>query len=437
MAEIVPFKGFLYDPDKVGGLKNVVTPPYDVIPVPDQEKFHEKHPNSVIRLILGKQFDTDNENDNRHTRAAEYCSQWIQDKVLVKDEVPALYFTMSEYEALGQTHTRCGITARIRIEPFEKGVILPHEKTYSKVKSERLGLMKACAANYSSVFSLFQDPDSAILNIMKNAVQDVTPDQDFTDHSGHGQKLWKVTDTETAAKVGAAMVDKKIFIADGHHRYETALAYRDWVAENDPAFDENHPANFIMMYLCSIADPGLIVLPAHRMLSDNGASNLMGFLEKAEKLFTIEKLPIEKKEELEVRLAQDASSHCLGLVLKGDTHIHVLNLKPGVMDERYENELAPALRSLDVTVLTRLIFNDLLELDSQRLDDENLMSYSSVVLSAVDTAVSGKCAASFILNPTRIEQVREIAETGLIMPRKTTYFYPKVITGQVINLLKP
>lgn len=440
MAEIKPFKGLLYNPDKIQDMADVLTPPYDVISKEEQEEFYNRHPNSIIRLILGKTTEDDTEKNNPHTRAAEYFKKWASEKVLVEDDAPALYLTAVTFSVEDKTVTRYGLISLVGLEPFEKGIVLPHEKTFSKVKSERLGLIKACRANFSQIFSLFSDRTN-IMKILLGAVEESHPDIDLVDDKGSRHKLWRITDSSVLNQVSDAMKDRKIYIADGHHRYETSLNYRKWLSENDPDFSPDHPANYVMMYLCSMEDPGLVILPAHRLLTEMTSSELSAFIEKAEEYFEIESFSFKEKEREGVQKAFMAaleshdSENAIGALIKNRQEFNILVLKPGVMERLFEHEMPDSLRCLDVSVLTRLIFMEILGFDQERLDNENLINYSSNEKIAIDTVASGRYNIVFILNPTKIEQVRRVAEEGYTMPRKATYFYPKVITGQVLYKL--
>ncbi len=440
MATIIPFKGILYNPEKIKNIGYVVTPPYDVISEQQQRNFYEQHPQNIIRLILGKKTETDTDNDNRHTRAAGFFGKWLSEGVLVEDKSPALYLTSVDFSVGEKTITRFGLISLVGLEPFERGVILPHEKTFSKVKSERLELMKSCHANFSPIFSLYSDQKD-ILDSLKEAACNKTPDLDLVDNEGQRHRLWRITDMAVHRHVSDAMKGKSLFIADGHHRYETALNYRDWISRNNPDFNADHPANYVMMYLSSMEDPGLIILPAHRMLTGIKDSTLATFIQKSGDYFDITTIPfkdigIEKgRTELLATLRSKTSKNIFGVFMKDSGEFYLLELKPNVMEKMFGNELPESLRDLDVTVLTRLIFTEILGFDQARLDNEKLIAYSSIAEEAIDAVASGKCDITFILNPTKIEQVRNIAEKGLIMPRKSTYFYPKVITGLVLNKL--
>ena len=443
MAEVIPFKGILYNTRKINNLADVTAPPFDVISEQEQIRFHERHPQNIIRLTLGKITENDTPTDNRYTRAADCLNRWFSDDIMLLDQEPALYLTSMEFLADGNRVTRYGLIALIRLEPFEKGIVLPHEKTFSKVKSERLELMKACHANLSPIFSLFSDEENRIYNKLKDAIDDKSADIVFTDNAGQKHQLWRITDHSVHQYISDALKDKKIFIADGHHRYETALNYRDWLSARTSNFNGNHPANYVMMYLCSMEDPGLVILPAHRLLNEIPVETRESLIHKTKDYFDIITIPYNDEHHKENLsqfisiLKSNASKHCIGVCMKDCPELYLLILKPNVMENMFGDELPGVLRNIDVTVLTRLIFMEVLGFDQARLDNERLIAYSSIAEEAIDTVFAGKHDIAFILNPTKIQQVRDIANSGLIMPRKATYFFPKVITGQVMNSLRP
>jgi len=427
MAIVIPFRGISYNLEKIHDLSYVTTPPYDVISPQEQEAFYRCHPQNIIRLILGKKNPDDTADDNSHTRAARYFKDWRDQKILIQDASPALYLTLIEFPINGQVMQRFGLMALVRLETFDKGIVLPHEHTFSKIKVEQLELMKACHANFSPIFSLYSG--NGISEILKTAIADKQPDMDFKDSPGHRQILWRITDPKIHDAVSHAMADKKIYIADGHHRYETALNYRNYIASQTPDFSPNHPANFVLMYLAGMNDPGMVILPAHRMVKQAAIAE---FLNRAKDFFEISAFGDQARF---LAALQTSPENTIGAAIKHQSECYLLTPKPGVMDKLFSDELPESLRGLDVSVLTHLILMKILGLDQAQLDDEHLITYSSSADDAIDAAKSGRGDISFILNSTKIEQVRQVAEAGLIMPRKSTYFYPKVITGQVINPL--
>ncbi len=442
MAEIIPFKGILYNQEKIPNISDVVAPPYDVISPQLQEQLFRKHPCNVIRLILGKIEKSDTNDNNKYTRAAKLLENWQANNTLERDNVPAFYLSAVDFLYNGRIITRYGLIVLVRLEPFEKGIILPHERTFSKVKYDRFELMKTCHANFSPIFSLYSD-QNGILRSLKNSITGKEPHINIIDNNGLKRYFWRITDPDVHHYVVSGMADKTIFIADGHHRYETALNYRDWIRERTPGFSEKHPANYVMMSLISIEDPGLVILPAHRMLSEVGEDVLEAFLKKAGQFFEIEQFPFHPENRHQIRnqfitkLKKGSDQNCIGILMKNNSAYHLLTLKPGTMAKMFSKELPEPLLKLDVSVLTRLIFMEILGFDQKRLDNEKLISYSSCEDEAIEAVYSGQYDVTFILNSTRIEQVQRIAREGLIMPRKSTYFYPKVISGQVLNTLIP
>ena len=441
MPEFKPFQGLSYNPEIIDELSEVVTPPYDVISPAQQDEFYACHPKNVIRLILNKETDADSDSDNRHTRAAVCFLDWKTDRVLCRDEGPAYYLTAVDFQVNGTTVTRYGIIGLIRLEPFENGSILPHEKTFSKVRSERLKLLKATEANFCPIFSVFSDKDGIIQKVIPDAAS--APEvSNFTDNQGLIHRMWRITDPGMQERIQRAIENTTVFIADGHHRYETALNYRAWLQENDPAFGDSHPGNYVMMYLCSLEDPGLTILPAHRLLKKVPPESIAAFLKRAPQYFQMERLPFTPdtapavREELIARIEAHPNDHTFGVCIRGHQVFYRLWPKPGIMKEMFGKELAPELLDLDVTVITRLAFMELLGFDQQRLDDETRIDYRSVSADAVDAALQGECDMAFVINPTRMEQVQAVSSRGLIMPRKSTYFYPKAITGQVLYDLR-
>ncbi|MCG2758096.1 MAG: DUF1015 domain-containing protein [Desulfobacteraceae bacterium] len=441
MAKVIPFRGILYNPQKIRNLSDIVTPPYDVISRQEQHNFYERHPQNVVRLILGKTTENDSVNNNCYTRASDFFKNWFSENILVQDTTSAFYLTSMDFSLENRTFTRYGLIALVALEPFKNGVVLPHESTFSNVKMERFELMKSCHANFSPIFSLYSDSKNIIIDKLKGLALKQAPVVDFTDYDGQRHRMWRITDLDSCRYVSNAMQEKRLFIADGHHRYETALSYRDWIASNNPDFKKEHPANYVMMYLSSMEHDGLAILPAHRMVKGLKSSILGSFINKAEHYFDILTIPFRSSElegaraEVISILKSNASKNIIGVLMKGSMEFYLLTLKSNVMKRMFSNEVPEALRYLDVTVLTRLIFIETLGFDNSKLDNENIITYSSSEKRAIEAALSGECDASFILNPTKIEQVRDIANKGLIMPRKSTYFYPKVITGLVMNKL--
>lgn len=440
MAEVIPFRGILYSGEKIDNLAKVITPPFDVITEEEREDYYGKDPYNIIRLVLGKTCHTDTADNNWHTRASGFYESWLSERILIQDDSPSFYLTSIEFLLDDRPVTRYGLIALVRLEPFDKGIILPHERTFSGVRSERLRLIKACRTNFSPIFSLYRD-SNGILDTLVDAVADRPPEVYFTDDTRQRHRMWRIADRPLQQHVSASLREKRIYIADGHHRYETSLRYRDWLSHGDLGLPTDHPANYVMMSLSSMQDPGLAILPAHRMLKGIDAAALSSLVNRAGEYFEIQAIPFDGKDvagalsELSRTLKRKASRNAIGLCKRDARKLYLLTLKPRVMKEKFGNALPSSMQDLDVVVLTRIIFMEILGFDQERLDNEKLIAYSSQAKSAVEAVISGDCDIAFLLNPTKIEQVRRIAEEGLIMPRKATYFYPKVITGLVLNSL--
>ena len=439
MAEVKPFKGVLYNSSCIPNLSEVVAPPYDVISLSYQQSLYERHPYNVIRLILGKSEPQDEGQHDVHQRSAGYFRQWMAEEVLMRDSAEAFYLTSVEFEAHEERITRYGIIGLVKLEPFERGIVLPHERTFSKVKSERLNLIKESRANFCSIFGLYSDKNG-LLDRVKAGVETRAAEIDITDDYGARHKLWRLTDFQFTEDITASMAQRTIYIADGHHRYETALNYRQWLKESDPNFDDRHPANYVMMSLSSLEDPGMVIFPAHRLLRDVSEESRASLLTKLSRHFNVQSISMNEGVEVallkaDAVLAANRHRNAVTMYLQNERAIQVLVLKDNVMQDLFGDEIEDALLDLDVTVLTRLIMMETLGFDQTRLDDATKISYRTTSQDAIDAVMDGKADLTFILNPTKIDQVQRVAEQGLIMPRKSTYFYPKIISGQVMNIL--
>ncbi|MGD9157273.1 MAG: DUF1015 domain-containing protein [Desulfobacteraceae bacterium] len=443
MAIIAPFRGLTYNYNKINGIENIITPPYDVISEKEQEEYYNAHPNNIIRLELGKKRDDDSDIENRYTRAADYLKKWGSETILTRSKEDTVYLTSHSYNPGdgGGKRVRWGFVSLVKIEEDGSGVILPHERTFSAHKDDRLKLLKACSTQLSQVFGLYDDSGEGILDSLRK-FKDAPPDMSFTFKDGTDHKMWCITDSDVIKKVARSMRDKSIFIADGHHRYETSRNFRNFMREAHGA-GADKPYEYLMMYLTDMGEEGLTILPSHRLIKKKEGFEPAGFLDKAREYFEIKKIAAsgpDTKEcvvELKSALAKKGVEntafvfHC-----KKDNDFYLMSLKAGVMDE-YENDLHPSLRKLDVIVLSRLILQKSLGFTKADLDNDSIFQYNSNIASSIALVDSGECEITFLLNPTKIEQVQEIARESLVMPRKSTYFYPKVLTGMVLNKIDP
>ncbi len=269
MADVQAFRAYRYDLARVGNLSDVIAPPYDVIDPALQERLYQRSPQNVVRLILNRETPADSERDNRYTRAGQTLRDWVQQGVLVQDSARALYVYHQDFEVEGQRFTRRGFMARVRLEPFGSGRIFPHEETLAGPKADRLKLFHATQMNLSQIFGLYPDAEGAVQTRLDAAVGRMPPLQ-ATDHLGVVSRLWPVTDQHAVSAVSGMLADHPVFIADGHHRYETALRYLQEKQQAGEVNGPDHPANFVLMMLVGMSDPGLLILPTHRLVSGVG-----------------------------------------------------------------------------------------------------------------------------------------------------------------------
>jgi uncharacterized protein (DUF1015 family) len=405
MATIAPFRGILYDQEKIGELSDVVTPPYDVISERRRQAFFDRHPQNVIRLVLSKEEPDDTEQDNRYTRAGAFFRSWLGQGVLKRDTDPALYLTEMDFSNEDEARTRMGFIARVQLEDFDKGGILPHEKTFSGTKADRLRLIQASKGHFCPIFSLFSDPSEDVVGPLRSWMEDLKPDVDFREQIGYRHRLWRVKDQEVCRKVAERLADKSLFIADGHHRYETALNYRNEMVAKTGVFDPAASYNYVLMYLNSMQDPGLVMRSVHRLLCQVPQDAMNGFVDRAGEFFEV----------------------------REHRALYVLRIKKGVMERVFGEAIPGPLKQLDVTIATKLVLQKILGFDETVLDDEDSIKYTSRSTKAFEAVDTGKCDMALILNPTRLSHMEAVSRAGLIMPRKSTYFFPKVLSGLVMN----
>jgi len=437
MVEIAPFRGLRYNPEKVGSLADVVIPPYDVISPTEQELFHQISPYNMVHLELGKTTPLDTPDDNPHIRAAKAFREWQSTHILIRDEQPALYYYELTFALTPHVRqTRYGFICALRLEDFSSGSVRPHERTFQAVKNERLGLMQACEANLSPIFALYSDPAMVIDHTLRIG-RERTPIIVFTDREGMEHRLWRVVSPEIVDRVNALMLEKPIFIADGHHRYETALNYRALQRQHLGNSPPQAPHQFTMMYLSNLDQGGLVILPTHRLLRFMGPWEPRGFLRDASAYFDIVEYPLSVEgqrrwcEDLES--GQKTKETVVGLYWRQGDALYLLKARHDVTSSYLvARGINPLLHRLDVVILDRLILRHLLEISDAFLANERNIHFKHDLLEALAEVKAGDYEAGFFVNPTRIEQVQEVASAGLIMPHKATYFYPKVGSGLVI-----
>lgn len=439
MADIRPFRMVHYNRACSNELGNLITPPYDVISQEEQEAFYQAHPLNIIRLVLGKQFPEDSNGDNRYTRAATTLNQWLADGTLVRKEQPGLTVYRMEFDELENGRiTIDGLVALVKVDEYGKGKVLPHEKTYKGPKEDQLQIMRACKANITPIHALFDDENDAVVEEYSRILQKA-PEQETTDADGTTHQTWTIDDEETVARIVGLLSDKSIFIADGHHRYETARAYKEEVnASGGEKPGREH--EYVMMYLTSMTHPGLTILPAHRMVKGLKEINVVEILKRLEPYFHAEALCFSEDDRYDVAqtLIQRIRSYAqvggkFGMVVQGEDCFQLLRLKDfRAITPLMDQSIPRALRNLDVTILREVIMGYGLGLDKD--NPEGHIEYSPLVSDALNKVMNGTVQMSFILNPTRVDQMRVAAELGHKLPHKSTYFYPKLSSGLVLNV---
>jgi uncharacterized protein (DUF1015 family) len=435
MPTVAPLRGLRYDPKHVGALSQVIAPPYDVIDAALQTKLYERHPANVIRIELNREEPGDSETANKYTRAAKFLKEWRDQGVVMQEPAAALYVYHQEFEVEGQKHVRRGVMARVRLERFGTGNIHPHEETMSGPKQDRLLLTRACKANLSQVFGLYPDPQGEVQALLDKAVAGQPP-LEATDHLGVKSWMWPLVDEAVAAKVAGLMGPKPVFIADGHHRYETACNYRDEVAAaNGGSLPPDHPANFVLMMLVGMSDPGLVVLPTHRLFVEPAVATAADLKAKLGECFTTEaagKGPAAADSVWETIETEDEQG-TLGLYTAGDQTWTLARITPAgrARMDQVAADHGPAWRNLGVSILHRLVIGELL--GAKQIPTPG---YVHLVREVVDGLGTGKYPLAALVMPASVEDIRKVSETGERMPAKSTYFYPKLASGLVFNPLE-
>lgn len=428
MANLIPFRGVRYNPSKVA-LDKVVTPPYDVIDASAQTAYYDLDAHNVIRLELGLKYDTDTAHENRYTRARDFFHEWLQAEILKHDELPALYLYEQEFEVRGEKKIRTGFLSGIQVEEYSKGVVLPHEETLPKHKADRLELLRTAQANFSPIFGLYADANHEIDAILAEAKGNRPPDGQVMEPAGVINRLWAIMDQEAIAKVVKLMTERQIFIADGHHRYETSLYYAKEMAEQGHA-----GFNYIMMALVNLYDPGLVVFPTHRLVRNLPDFDLEQLLTGLNQNFHIESLPAETTlDDFLANLEESGQRvQTFGLYAPGQRYFIFKVKNPSALNEMVDGH-SPAWCKLDVSILHTLVLDNLLGIGSQQRADESNLTYTRDELEALNAVDCGAYQLAFFMNSTKVEEVTEIAIGGEKMPQKSTFFFPKIITGMVIN----
>lgn len=410
MTKVIPFNGILYNMSKVKG-DDVAAPPYDIITPEEKKELYSKSPYNIVKIDFGEEFSSDNDSDNKYTRAAGFLKTWLDEKILIQDKKPSFYIYEVEYTVKNRQKKLRGFFGLIELQELGKGSVYPHEHTHSKAKVDRLLLMRACEANTSPIFSLYNSPEKTASKIINKTIDQTKPYIEAKDSKGSIHRLWVIDDKADTGSITKELQAKAIFIADGHHRYETAIEFqKEMKAKGSSSGTEAY--NYTLMLFTNIADGDLTILPTHRLVKKVPADSL----KRLKSHFNIEKLSPDKN----IEEAISGQKSTIGFYKNGNHEQYLLRYKGGGLDDVH-----PALKGLDVTVLHELIFKKFLNVDA--------MGYEKDAEKVKDMIRKGLCEAAFFLNPTDVHDVENVALASLRMPPKSTYFYPKIINGFVFN----
>ena len=431
MVEIALFKGMIYNKEKIKKLDDVMAPPYDIISEQMQNKLYNKNDYNFVRLILGKILPDDTEQNNRYTRAKQLFDLWQHQGILIPSAVPALYPYKIEYVVNKVKKQMNGFFVLLKLDPEYK-TVKAHEKTLAKPKADRLNLMRSCSANLEPIQLMYMDQTDSIRKTM-DAVLD-KPLIKVKGYDGFIHQLWRLDNQKTVQNILDQLEKKILFIADGHHRYQTSINYALERQQQTGNTDPKAPFNYIMVVLCNMFDPGLSILPTHRLITMPHV-DIEDTVKKLERYFTVEKKRIDasKKEYQKTgkQIMNDiaaVSEHRFALYTKGVYYL--LTLKDEhVMDARASDH-SKTWRMLDVSILHKLILEEFFGIDEKNLEDH--VKYTRVDAEAIQYVDEGKYDCSFLINATKIDQLKAIADAGEHMPQKSTYFLPKMLSGLVM-----
>ena len=410
MAEIIPFKGLLYNVSKVA-IEDVLAPPYDIITPEWRESLYTKSPHNIVRIDFGKEEPGDNEGENKNTRAKRFFDVWIKDGVLIRSDKPSFYAYEIIYTVHGVRKRLPGILCLVKLEELGKGSIYPHECTHASPKRDRLNLLKACQANTSPIFSLYKSPADGISRILSRVTL-TKPYLQAADISSNLHRLWQIDRTEEIETIKQELADKAVLIADGHHRYETSFEYQREMSAKKVSSSHRESYDYTLMFLANLMDEGITILPTHRLIKEIPKD----IHERISRYFEIEMVP----NDFDIRKRLSGRKNVFGFFRKLEKAWSILTYRG-----RNLSEVHPDLRDIDVIILHEMIFKKIL------MNAE--IGYEMDVGKVLDRVNHGEYEAAFFLNPRRVEDVEKSALSSMRMPPKSTYFYPKLLTGLVLN----
>jgi uncharacterized protein (DUF1015 family) len=434
MAQITPFKALRYDPDHVK-LEDVLTQPYDKITPEMQTKYYERSSHNLVRIILGKAGETDTDDFNVYSRAKEYLHDWRSDGILKQDAEPGLYAYSQTFTIPGtrDLSERRGLIALGRLHDYSDGVVFRHEQTLSKPRADRLNLLRATKAHFGQIFMLYSDPQAEMDALLKAKTEE-DPDTSVLDEYETLHRVWRIHDPALIQSVQQVMREKKLLIADGHHRYETALAYRNERREQGGSTDPNAPYEFVMMTLIPMESRGLVILPTHRIVHGLASFDREQMLEASAQFFDIDRIDMRTENRSATTMLSQAGETGTAFVAITRQGSYLLRAKANVIEDALKH-IPELQRGLDVVQLHRILLERILGISEEAIRNQENVRYERDAFEAISWVRQGANVA-FLMNPAKIEQVRDIAFAGEVLPQKSTDFYPKLLSGLTIYALE-
>lgn len=434
MVRIAPFRGVGYSQKKIRDLAKVIAPPYDVISKSEQERLYKKSPYNFVRLDLSQEADS-------YDAVAQTLNDWLAQGIFERDQEPAIYFSSQRFKLKGgEEKERLGFFALIELQDFTSGEIRPHEKTHDAPKQDRLQLMLACQAQLSPIFALYAQPKPTINRILAVAVEGVAPWLDVEQDNGDHCRLWRITDSAVIQKIQQEMRDQKLLIADGHHRYEATLSYRDHMRRERSQWNGREAFNYVMAYCANMNDDNVVILPTHRLVRGFEHKPFLELEEALQTYFYVEQHPKTSDGKVSFLKALKAAAkkyRVIGASFKRDPRYLILRLKNKRIMQRLAKDLSAPLRELDVSTLHLLILEHILGMAPEQQESGDRVRYFEDEETVLQTLEKEEFQAAFLLNAPKVEEVLAIAAAGEKMPQKSTYFYPKLSSGLLVNKIDP
>lgn len=424
MAKIIPFKALAYNKDKIKSFSNVVCPPYDVISPAKQLALHARDPHNFIHVELA----LDEPGEDKYLKAAQTFRTWVSEKVLVQDENAAVYFYSHQYTIKGEKKVRLGFMALLHLGHGSTSAH-GHEHTHLDAKEDRFKLIKQVKSNLSPIFVVFPDEKRIVQRIYRYVLNE-KPFIEVTDEDKAIHKIWRITSPEMLDTIQSSMLDESIFIADGHHRFEVACAYRDEIKKQHPNSGDDERFNYVMAYFTNTESRGLTILPIHRLLKLSKPIDSEVFAKELGDYFEIEEVK-DKARFFFLMQKGGRTEHVIGAYING--HCWLLRLRNSRILDKLIPDKPKEYRSLDVSILNAIVLKKILGIN---LDDRSVLTFHPDADELIEKVTKDNSYVAFLLNPVKMEQIMSVAMTGNKMPPKSTFFYPKVISGLLVNSLE-